>query len=54
MVELVAVVVRVAVVVAVLVERFDDDDRLDFEDIDDDGYYYCQQLMLAEQLLDLV
>jgi hypothetical protein len=48
----------VELVVAVglaVVERLDDDDKLGFENIDDDGYYYCQQLMRAVVLLvDLV
>ena len=47
-----AAAVAVAVAVAV-VERLNDD-KVDFENIDDDGYYYCQQLMVVALLVDLV
>ena len=40
-------VVAVGLAVAV-VERWDDDDKVDFENIgDDDGHYYCRQLMMV-------
>jgi hypothetical protein len=49
--EMVELVVAVGLAV---VERWDDDDMLDFEDIDDDGYCYCQQLMVVALLVDPV